>query len=73
MKLAREDLKERQYKKWNPAPQRYLTPTPLPQIVFDERVIRVFLSSTFRDMRKERDEFFKNGAPELVQSKQLNK
>lgn len=73
MKLAREDLKERQYKKWNPAPQRYLTPTPLPQIVFDERVIRVFLSSTFRDMQKERYEFFKNGAPELVQSKQLNK
>jgi hypothetical protein len=64
MKLACEDMKERQYKKWNPAPQRYMSSIPLPEIIFEERVIRVFLSSTLRDIQQERDEFFKNGAPE---------
>ncbi len=29
-------------------------------IVYDSRVLRIFMSSTFRDMQRERNEFFAN-------------
>eukprot|EP00002_Diphylleia_rotans_P039120 TRINITY_DN8_c0_g1_i4.p1 TRINITY_DN8_c0_g1~~TRINITY_DN8_c0_g1_i4.p1 ORF type:complete len:177 (+),score=33.63 TRINITY_DN8_c0_g1_i4:116-646(+) len=33
--------------------------------VKDDRIIRIFLSSTFRDMQRERDAFFQYGEPRL--------
>eukprot|EP00002_Diphylleia_rotans_P013202 TRINITY_DN2571_c0_g1_i3.p1 TRINITY_DN2571_c0_g1~~TRINITY_DN2571_c0_g1_i3.p1 ORF type:complete len:2315 (+),score=509.23 TRINITY_DN2571_c0_g1_i3:93-7037(+) len=42
----------------------YITPT-LPQRIIDAGVVRIFLSSTFRDMQRERDRFFQYGAIEL--------
>eukprot|EP00002_Diphylleia_rotans_P032243 TRINITY_DN6756_c0_g1_i10.p1 TRINITY_DN6756_c0_g1~~TRINITY_DN6756_c0_g1_i10.p1 ORF type:complete len:2620 (-),score=451.36 TRINITY_DN6756_c0_g1_i10:125-7984(-) len=52
-------------RKWVPRPQNYKTSNQLSSRIIDEGVLRIFLSSTFRDMQHERDQFFQYGVPEL--------
>eukprot|EP00001_Collodictyon_triciliatum_P022546 04148_6 len=51
--------------RWVPPPQRFETVTPIPLQVYDQGVLRIFLSSTFRDMQNERDQFFQHGVSQL--------
>eukprot|EP00002_Diphylleia_rotans_P017507 TRINITY_DN339_c0_g3_i4.p1 TRINITY_DN339_c0_g3~~TRINITY_DN339_c0_g3_i4.p1 ORF type:complete len:1206 (-),score=300.21 TRINITY_DN339_c0_g3_i4:1020-4637(-) len=44
---------------------KFHTTPNIPSRVLEEGVLRIFLSSTFRDMQKERDYFFQHGVPEI--------
>eukprot|EP00002_Diphylleia_rotans_P039414 TRINITY_DN9131_c0_g1_i2.p1 TRINITY_DN9131_c0_g1~~TRINITY_DN9131_c0_g1_i2.p1 ORF type:complete len:1246 (-),score=226.09 TRINITY_DN9131_c0_g1_i2:104-3841(-) len=59
------DTSKKRLRKWTPRPHNYKTCIELEDRILDEGVLRIFLSSTFRDMQKERDMFFLQGVPEL--------
>eukprot|EP00002_Diphylleia_rotans_P011601 TRINITY_DN2288_c0_g1_i1.p1 TRINITY_DN2288_c0_g1~~TRINITY_DN2288_c0_g1_i1.p1 ORF type:complete len:2402 (+),score=445.90 TRINITY_DN2288_c0_g1_i1:75-7280(+) len=64
-KSVGDGKKEKKVNKWVPPPLNYKVVEELEEYVYREGILRIFLSSTFRDMQRERDRFFQHGAVEL--------